>query len=147
MYLGNPQCFNPYSMPKNTNNGGNCIALVVILIVVSLLFMLLMVDYAMKIECGPTIVDYGDIRPRKIKKYIAPPHGTITLSNGVGKQIHHNIDETSVIMLSRKNVIGTNGMIVIDEIEEDKHFTIKSIDEDGNVEIQDQSEVYFTIYN
>lgn len=72
--------------------------------------------------------------------------GTIQLVKGEGKVIHHNIKQDSIILLSRKSIEGTPGTyLIVDNIESNEYFTVKSVDQNNNTVITDLGVVYYTI--
>lgn len=145
MFSSGPFQF-PYQQPRNTHQG--CSQGFVIVMVVMVFLMLFIFLAQVEFFEGRVYHESLIQEPkRKLRKYIAPRDGLVTLTKGSAKIIHHDIQEDSIIMLSRKSCQGKTGTILsVDKIEPERHFTIISTNEEGVVEEEDCGEVYFVVH-
>ena len=98
-----------------------------------------------KIQNNSIKIRLEDTKERNYKQFKAPHNGTLKLSKGTVEQVHHAIKDDSIILLTRKNIEGKAGQYLVVDIDANKKFTVKSVDEMNSVEEEDFGEVFFQI--
>ena len=81
----------------------------------------------------------------RFKNIVTPVAGTVQLTKGSVRQVHHDIKEDSVIVVSRKSLNGKAGMHLLVSVVPNEYFTITSVDSEGLVEEEDCGEISFIV--
>lgn len=146
----------PISITTNTKNTINYITPILLLMSVAFMFIFSssITSYDQDYETIP--INYYINKPKEqettkeqneYNQKIQQNKGTIQLVKGFAKVIHHNIKQDSIILLSRKSVEGKPGThLIVDHIESNQYFTVKSIDNDNNVTESDLGVIYYKIF-
>ena len=163
-YFSQPPMMSPPAIPQQfdvlrqtSRNTFPFTTVTILVVVMIILLMFSMVSSCLIMDCE---VEKEHHTPRKVltipppqgtekeyKVFKAPRNGTVKLSKGSVDVVHHDIKEDSIILLSRKTISGKGGnFLSISTIKPNKNFRIISTDEVGNIEEEDNGEIYFLIF-